>query len=167
MSYSKDQWETLHTVLLSDEGKKYGHQKCIVLKKYNNPRSEDVLLLADIRAFMNNKPTQVGICLTPYEFDWLAKCLLYSKDEEQTLKSKSSPRSITIEQKPRKIGVKITQRVDDKARRINLFKREISKLVQNYGYFYQLIEDMEEKAYEQDGDDIEKENSEKEETDMD
>jgi hypothetical protein len=46
-------------------------------------------------------------------------------------------------------GVKIVQEVEDQVRVLNLFKREITKIVRNYGDFLHLIEEMEEKELEE------------------
>jgi hypothetical protein len=125
-----------------------GYQKFIVLKEYlKSADEENPLILADIRAFSNGKPTKVGVCLTQYEFNWLAENLLYPKSETQMLQSKNSTRSLSIERKARNIGVTLVQRVEDRIRRLNLYKREITKILHNYGDFTYLLEEMEEKSY--------------------
>ena len=140
-----EDWETLHTVCLSQDKKMSGHKKCIVLKKFLKSEGDNPLILADIRAFLNGRATKVGVCLTQHEFNFLAQCLLYPKDVEQKLNNKSATRSLTIRSKPKKVGgVEVTQRVEDKIRRINLYKKEVSEIVNNFGDFYNLIEDMEE-----------------------
>jgi hypothetical protein len=160
MSSSKitknDEWKTLLSVSLSEVSKtSKGYQKFIVLKEYlKSADEENPLILADIRAFSNGKPTKVGVCLTQYEFNWLAENLLYPKRETQILQSKNSTRSLSIEKKPRNIGVTLVQRVEDRTRRLNLYKREITKILHNYGDFAYLLEEMEEKSY---GDESEEE----------
>jgi len=84
----------------------------------------------------------------------LAENLLYPKRETQILQSKNSTRSLSIERKPRNIGVTLVQRVEDRTRRLNLYKREITKILHNYGDFAYLLEEMEEKSY---GDESEEE----------
>jgi hypothetical protein len=102
--------------------------------------------MADIRAYLNNKPTRVGICLTSYEFNWLAGNLIYQSENVPTYTSQRSTRSLTIYRKPTKYGgVQVIQRVEDQTRRLNLRKDEIMKIVRHYGDFYYLIEDMEDK----------------------
>lgn len=142
-----DDWETLLTVSLSDPNKITGHKKCIVLKQYLKNEGSDPLILADIRAFMNGRPTKVGVCLTSTEFNFLAHCLIRPLEGEKIYNNQSQTRSITI--KPKKSsGVEINQRVDDKVRRLNLYKKEINIIKEKYGDFYFLIEEMEEKFQE-------------------
>jgi hypothetical protein len=153
MSSSKitdnDEWKTLLTVSLSEVSKtSKGYQKFIVLKEYlKSADEENPLILADIRAFSNGKPAKVGVCLTQYEFNWLSENLLYPKSETQILQSKSSTRSLSIERRPRNIRVTLLQRVENRTRRLNLYKREITKILHNYGDFTYLLEEMEEKSY--------------------
>jgi hypothetical protein len=160
MSSSKitnnDEWKIIIIVSLSEISKtSKGYQKFIILKEYFKPADEEnPLILADIRAFSNGKPTKVGVCLTQYEFNWLAENLLYPKREIQILQSKNSTRSLSIERKPRNIGVTLVQRVEDRIRRLNLYKRQITKILHNYGDFTYLLEEMEEKSY---GDEAEEE----------
>ncbi len=76
------------------------------------------------------------------------------KRETQIHQSKYSTRSLSIERKPRNIEVTLVQRVEDRARRLNLYKREITKIFHNYGDFAYLLEEMEEISY---GDESEEE----------
>jgi hypothetical protein len=141
-------WEVLHSVPLS-EGQT-GYRKCLSLKSYTRRTDEEPLFMADIRAYLKDKPTRVGICLTPFEFNWLVSHLTFKEKEDQEYRSPRSTRSLLITTKGKRAGgVKIVQEVEDQVRVLNLFKREITKIVRNYGDFLHLIEEMEEKELEE------------------
>lgn len=141
---AETQWKTLYSVTINESNKTIGHKKCISLKQLVNDAVSDNFILADIRAFLNGKPTTCGVCLTPYEFDWLAKTLLYSPNKEQILHGKETARILTVRPKVKRNGVEIIQQVNDQTRRLNLYKTEIKQLTENYGTFYNLIEEFEE-----------------------
>jgi hypothetical protein len=138
-------WRNLYEVNITENTKIVGHKKCIVLKQLELDGDEQPFLLADIRAYLNGKPTKCGVSLTPYEFDWLARRLLYLDHRDQTLKGKDSPRTLSIKHKAKKSrGIQLEQQVNDQIRKINLYPKEISRIVNNYGHFYSIIEEMEE-----------------------
>jgi len=147
-SSSNNLWNILHIVDLTENSKIFGYKKSIVLKQLKKPKEDGgSLVLADIRTYISGFPTKHGVCLTQYEFDWLAASLLHLKDSEQTLQSKSSARSLKIQ--PKSAGVVcVIQHVEDQVRKINLYKREVDKIVAKYGDFISLIDEMEEKQYE-------------------
>ena len=151
-------FKIIHTVSLSENTKIIGHKKCIVLKSVEKP-GEQPFLLADIRAFLNDKATKVGVCLTTYEFDWLANVLLRHKSEESiTLKSDKSPRTLSVIPKGKKTGgFYIEQQINDEIRHINLYKKEVKILVERYGTFYNIFEEMQENEMEESSDDEENE----------
>ena len=134
-------WTDLYSVTLSANDKNMGTKKCLTLKQLERD-GEEPFILAEIRAFLNGKRTNVGVCMTPYEFDWFAKKLIALNDDKQELRSKSSPRILTLKRKPNKKGVEVNQQVDDKMRRINLFKKEIAIIIEKYPTFYDIIEEM-------------------------
>ena len=119
-------FKIIHTVSLFENTRIIGHKKCIVLKSVEKP-GEQPFLLADIRAFLNGKPTKVGVCLTTFEFDWLANILLRHKSEDSiTLKSDKSPRTLSVTPKGKKTGgFYIEQQINDEIRHINLYKKEV------------------------------------------
>ena len=114
-------WKVLHSVPLS-EGQT-GYQKCLKLKSFTRRPDEEPLMMADIRAYLNENPTRVGICITPYEFNFLVSHLTYVKKGEQEYRSPRSTRSLLIVPK-KSGGVKIVQEVEDQVRVLNLFKRD-------------------------------------------
>ena len=71
------------------------------------------------------KPTKFGVCLTPFEFDWLANILLRHKSEDSiTLKSDKSPRTLSVTPTGKKtVGFYIEQQINDEIRYINLYKK--------------------------------------------
>lgn len=138
-----NKWEVLLSVPLTEENKIKGHVKYVNLKRL------DDLYLADIRSFLNNKPTVTGVCLTSFEFDWLTKNLLYKRYDEISLTNKSKTRYLAIRRKLNNVGFEVTQRVNDKVRHINLYKSEIAILLKNYGSFLCLLENYEEQFMEQ------------------
>jgi len=137
-------FKDIYSISLSENHNEIGHKKYIKLKQLTTNDKSNTFILADIRAYMNGRPTKCGVCLTPYEFDWLANKLLLNPMTEQTLSGKESTRILTIKPKPKNIGVVILQQVNDQLKRINLYKREMKKIVENYGSFYSIIEEMEE-----------------------
>ena len=63
-----------------------GIEKLLSLIEVNfNDKSH---IMADIRRFVNGKPTKCGVCFNPYEFDWVANVLVHSNQEQHSLKSK-------------------------------------------------------------------------------
>ena len=140
---TKGEWTDLYSVTLSSNDKSIGTKKCLILKQLVR-ENEEPFILAEIRAFLNGKRTNVGVCLTPYEFDWLAMQLLASAGEVKELNSKSSVRILTLRQKPSKKGVELIQQVDDRYRRLNLYKKEIQIILEKYATFYNIIEEMQE-----------------------
>lgn len=136
-------WEDLYKVSLSPVDKAFGIRKYVTLKKLNSSEFPEPFLLADIRGFLNGKPTTSGVCLTPYEYDWLVNVLLYYHGDEHKLDGKKAARSLVVRPKFHKSAVEVLQQVNDKLRRINLFKNEIKIIIERYGAFYSLLEEME------------------------
>ena len=151
-------FKIIHTVSLSENTKIIGHKKCIVLKSVEKP-DEQPFLLADIRAFLNGKPTKVGVCLTTFEFDWLANILLRHKSKDSiTLKSDKSPRTLSVTPKGQKTGgFYIEQQINDEIRHINLYKKEVKIIIERYGTFYNIFEEMQENEMDESSDNEENE----------
>jgi hypothetical protein len=102
-------WEVLHLVPLS-EGQK-GYRKCLSLKNYTRRTDEVPLFMADVRAHLKDKPTRVGICLTPFEFYWLVSRLTFKGKGDQEYSSPRSTRSLLLMTKGKRAGsVKIVQK---------------------------------------------------------
>jgi len=140
-SKSPNIWRNIYSVPISTDDDGIGHKKHITLKQLESGAGSNTFVLADIRAFMNGKPTKRGVCLTPFEYDWLARKLALNPLKELTLAGKVSARTLTV--KPMVKGaVNILQQANGEPRRIKLNNAEVKNLIENYGDFYCLIEEM-------------------------
>jgi hypothetical protein len=140
---SNDQWKDLHIIKLSESTKVAGYKKCIVIRQTVPENVEDEpFTIADIRVYLNGKPTKSGVSLTPFEYDWLATNLVHGL-KLQTLKGKEAPRTLIMEPDSANGGIKIEQQVGNKIRRINLVQNEINSIINKYGNFFALIEEIE------------------------
>lgn len=111
------------------------------------PKGKTDFVLADLRGFYNNgNSSGPGVCLTPFEFDWFARSILLGRQNEQTLTNKNAARSLTIRPKPHIKGVEILQFVNEKQRKLNLREAEVQYILDNYGSFYHIIEELEENS---------------------
>src|ERR1700712_2996728 len=109
---NSDGWTTLHSIILS---KSESASKVLALK---SPKDNSSFILTDIRVFCDNgRATRYGVCLTQFEFDYLARVLVYAKQFEQELNNKTGTRRLLIKPKPNINGVAITQTVNDRVRR--------------------------------------------------
>lgn len=137
-------WKTLYSTQISEPNKTLGYIKYITVKQLLKTSDSIPFFLADIRAYINGSPTKNGVCLTPFEFDWLANKLLYTIKSDTMYFGKNSERRIKLKSKPKVGGVEIIQEVNDSGpRRINLYKDEISRIIEDYGSFYTLVETLE------------------------
>lgn len=118
-----------------------GTSKCLTLK---HPKDNKDFVMADLRGYYNGKASRSGVCMTSFEFDWLANSLLCGIEFETALKSKHSCRSLVIKPKPKIKGVEVVQTLLDKTRSLNLREKEIKTLIEKYGTFYHIIEELEE-----------------------
>ena len=119
MSKSESNFNTIYQVSLSSETARF--KKCLTLSQIGKTK-EDAFVMVDIRRYVNGTPTKSGVCLTPFEFDWLSNLLLLAnieKKQNYELANKSSLRKIIINFKPNK-SLEIVQRVDDRYKRITL-----------------------------------------------
>lgn len=111
------------------------------------PKGKTDFVLADLRGFYNNgNSAGPGVCLTPFEFDWFARSLLLGRQNEQSLTNKNAARSLTIKPKPFIKGVEVIQFVNEKHRKLNLREAEVQFIIDNYGSFYHIIEELEENS---------------------
>ena len=122
---NKNEWIDLHSIVLTSNDKLIGHKKTITLKQLDRKDDTEAFLMADIRAHLNGRPTKVGVCLTPFEFDWFSQNLLQRPEESRHLSSKSTLRTLTIKPKTQKGCYEVIQQINDNVRRINLFKKEV------------------------------------------
>ena len=131
-----NEWTTLHSIVLT---KLVNTTKVLSLKHPNNNKN---FILADLRVYYDNgKATRNGVCLTEYEFNYLARVLVYARCFEQTLVNKTGARSLVIKPNTKIGGVQITQAINDRIRKLNLTGLECGKIIDNYGSFYHIIEE--------------------------
>ena len=138
-STGSEPWKVLYKMSLNGNGKKIGTEKFVTLK---HPASNPQFILADIRGYYNGIPSKSGVCLTSYEFDWLAQCLVHNPRAKNGLSSSKSSRSLDIT--PTDLGVQILQMVGESMKTIVLYKKEMKVLITKCGTFYQLLEAMDE-----------------------
>src|SRR5882724_1265722 len=98
-SASKDQnkWKTIYQTFIEKENLKDSKPKLTkkILSLKHHKDNEDFILV-DIRGSYNGRPTQSGICLTQYEFDWMANYFIRDKISEASLPSIRSARLLNI-----------------------------------------------------------------------
>ena len=134
--YNDDEWVTITRVELSKSPKT---TKFLTLK---HPKFNIDFILADLRIFNDSgRATRNGVCLTEFEFDYLAKVLVFAKTVEQRLVNKTGARILCIRPKEKIRGVELTQTVNDRVRKLRLNEAECTKIVNDYGSYYSIIEE--------------------------
>ena len=130
-------WTTLHSIIIS---KSRRASKLLSLKHPNNNKD---FLLADLRVYYDNgRPTRNGICLTEFEFNYFAHALAYAQEIEQSSINRTGERSLVIKPNNAIKGVEIIQTCKGKIRKINLNGEECKKIIQNYGSFYSILDEI-------------------------
>ena len=132
----------IYEVLLSSEDAHF--KKGLTLSKFGRNK-DNAFIMANIRRYVNGFPTKSGVCLTPYEYDWILNLLLLTNNEKKQnyeLANKTSLRKIIINFKPNE-SLQIIQHVEDRYKRITSTSYEKNKLIENYGNFYDIIDEME------------------------
>ena len=138
-STQSSSWTTLHSIILSKSVK----SKCTKILSLRQPNDNRDFILVDMRIYLENgRPTQYGVCLTEFEFNQLAKFLVLAKDVAQEYLNKSGARRLLVKPKPSIDGVEVTQDVNDRSRKLSLNGFECRKIIEKYGAFYMLINDM-------------------------
>ena len=144
MSKSELSCNTIYQVLLSSDNTCY--KKYLTLIEVAKDEG-DPFVMVNIRRYSKEHPTKSGISLTQYEYDWILNLLTQNieKDKNFELINKTSIRKIIINVKPNE-SLEIVQCVDGINKRITLTSTEKKKLIEKYGNFYDIIDEMEANA---------------------
>ena len=146
--YNESEWVIINCVELSKTEKS---SKILTLK---HPKNNNEFILADLRIYnATGRPTRNGVCLTEFEFDYLARVLVYAKEIEQRHVNKTGARILCIKPHLKIKGVEIIQTVNDRVRRLRLNNYECKKLINDYGSYYSIIDDCLSESAENDSED--------------